>query len=189
MKSLLVVLAIGLSLWPSSVLSAEILQLLGKDNAGSRVVPTNSMTIVSNEVLLFNGSPEIFGSIRTGSPIQPYMFGYIFTKDTFRIQGTLDRPRSFPGPGELQLVLLVNPSGDTTAFSEWSNNSGAFVRLTSSLQNYPPDKSIIIPAGSPGGRISLELSSDLLAWSPAPLGTYTAPTNHLFFRLKLERVE
>jgi hypothetical protein len=169
--------------------SAEMLFLMGKDAAGNKIVPTNTITIPTNEVLLFNGVPEIFGMQVSGSPLASHFFGYVFVKDSFRIQGTFDRSRSFPGPGELSFVLNLCDSCGTPSFSTLNTNSGAFIRLTSSLQNYPPDKSIIIPAGSPGGRISLEMSSDLLAWSPAPLGSYTSPTNHLFFRLKVERVE
>lgn len=53
---------------------------------------------------------------------------------------------------------------------------------------YPPNKSVIIPTGSAGADLALELSHDLVLWQPAALGTYTAPTNNLFFRLKLNRL-
>jgi len=39
-----------------------------------------------------------------------------------------------------------------------------------------------------GTEISLEGSTAPKTWTPATLGTYTASTNNLFFRLKLNRL-
>lgn len=183
--SALVTLASGLSCF--NLAAGEILVLMGKDATGAKIVPTNSITIPTNEVLFFNGTPETFGSM-DGRTIEPYFFGCVFTKDSFQIRAPFDKPRSFPGPGELRFELLLCDSCGTPSFSLFRTNSGAFIRLTSSLQNFPPDKTLVIPSGSPGANIGLEMSTDLVTWAPTQLGTYTAPTNHLFFRLKLQPV-
>lgn len=184
-----VLLALACSASCLNSVAGETLVLMGKDATGAKIVPTNSIIIPTNEVLFFNGTLEPFGTVAgNGNPPQPYYFGYVFTKDSFSIREAFDKPRSFPGPGELRFALLVPDGGGSTALSEWRTNSGAFIRLTSSIQNFPPDRTVVIPSGSPGANIGLEMSSDLLTWTPTQLGTYTAPTNHLFFRLKLQPV-
>jgi hypothetical protein len=186
MKTFLAIICFATTFIPR-ISSADIFVMLGKDNNGAKIVSTNSITIASNQVLSFTGSPQVFGTVSTftgsASP-QPSYFSYTFIKDSFQITGDFTRPMTFPGPGVLSLNL-VSETNSPAPFNGWHNNSGAVIALTSSLQNYPPDKAVVIPAGSPGANIALEASTDLLTWFPAPLGTYTAPTNNLFFRMKM----
>lgn len=51
---------------------------------------------------------------------------------------------------------------------------------------YPPDKTLVLPQGD-GANIILESSTNLVHWSPAPLGSYTNKTANLFFRIRAER--
>lgn len=51
---------------------------------------------------------------------------------------------------------------------------------------YPPDKALVLPQGD-GANIILESSTNLVHWSPAPLGSYTNKTANLFFRIRAER--
>ena len=62
------------------------------------------------------------------------------------------------------------------------------VRVRLIAYPYPANKTIIIPAGSKGGSLDLEMSTDLVNWTPTIPGTYTSPTNNLFFRLYLKSV-
>lgn len=54
-------------------------------------------------------------------------------------------------------------------------------------ESFPPDKTIIIPAGS-GGRITLEYSTNLTHWAAVHTVTHTNTAANLFFRIKAERL-
>ncbi|TXH17579.1 MAG: hypothetical protein E6R03_03645 [Hyphomicrobiaceae bacterium] len=171
----------------NTAIAGDVLVLIGKDAYGSKIVPTNSITILANEVLTFNGPLETFGvNGEVGNSPPAGVFSFTFKKDTFEIRGVFDKPHSFPGPGELKLDTNLCDACGSPSWATFRTNSGAIVRLTSSLQGFPPDRTVVIPSGSPGANIGLEMSSDLLTWTPTQLGTYTAPTNHLFFRLKMQ---
>jgi hypothetical protein len=53
---------------------------------------------------------------------------------------------------------------------------------------FPPDKTVVIPAGVGGANILLERSTDLIHWTSATPGVYTNQESHLFFRIRAERL-
>ncbi len=56
-------------------------------------------------------------------------------------------------------------------------------------ESFPPDKTIIVPQGTPGANIVMEASGDLVHWTNAPPSLYTnTEPSHLFFRLRAERL-
>ena len=54
-------------------------------------------------------------------------------------------------------------------------------------ESFPPDKTIILPAGS-AGRITLESSTNLMHWTAVHVVTHTNTAANLFFRIKAERL-
>lgn len=73
----------------------------------------------------------------------------------------------------------------------WLSGYGSptFVTLRIAPESFPPDKTIIIPQGTPGANIVMEQSTDLINWTNSLPGIYTnAAVNHLFFRLRAERL-
>jgi hypothetical protein len=53
---------------------------------------------------------------------------------------------------------------------------------------FPPDKTVVIPAGVGGANIILERSTDLIHWTASTPGAYTNQESHLFFRIRAERL-
>ena len=56
------------------------------------------------------------------------------------------------------------------------------------VREYPPDKTLIIPADTKGANIIMEASTGLVHWTNAPPGLYANPTASMFFRLRAERI-
>ncbi|MBI4324433.1 MAG: hypothetical protein HY674_04145 [Chloroflexi bacterium] len=67
-------------------------------------------------------------------------------------------------------------------------NPGEYCIIRITPQNFPPEKSVIIPKNSKGAKIVMESSTDLVNWSAAMPGAYTNKTNNLFFRVRAERL-
>ncbi len=63
------------------------------------------------------------------------------------------------------------------------------VQVMTTLSPYSADKSVIIPAGSKGGVIALDMSTDLVTWTPTTPGTFASTTTNMFFRIRLDRLD
>ena len=83
-------------------------------------------------------------------------------------------PLRVAGPAVIRLVS--NPAVSLPAFCT--------IRITP--ESFPPDKSIIVPAGT-GANIALESSTDLIHWQSAVPGVYTNREQNLIFRIKADR--
>ena len=68
-----------------------------------------------------------------------------------------------------------------------SGNSAGYLTLAISPTAFPPDKTVVIPAGT-GARISLECSTNLLEWTEVYSTTHTNSPSNKFFRIKAERI-
>jgi len=73
---------------------------------------------------------------------------------------------------------------------DWRNKpQTAFLTVEITPESFPPDKTIIIPQGTPGASIIMEQSVDLVNWTNSVPGLYTnTAINNLFFRLRAERL-
>ena len=80
-------------------------------------------------------------------------------------------------------------AGPATLSIDGPNLNPDFAYLTVDIQPdlFPPEKTLVVPEGS-GANIVLESSTNLVNWSPAPLGLYTNRTGNLFFRLRADRI-
>lgn len=54
---------------------------------------------------------------------------------------------------------------------------------------YPPDKTVVVPGGPGGATVTLESSTNLIHWVPAAGGTYTNLPGVKFFRIKMDRIQ
>jgi len=82
--------------------------------------------------------------------------------------------------GPMEILVEVNPNS-------W-NSQIAMCTLKIEPESFPPDKTILIPAGG-GANVGMECSTNLIDWVPANLGVYTNQPAAKFFRLKAERVQ
>jgi hypothetical protein len=92
--------------------------------------------------------------------------------------GPLKQPAiNVAGPATVRLVI------------EGSQIGSWFCSVKIEPESFPPDKTIIIPQGTPGANIIMEQSSDLVHWTNSVPGLYTnTAISHLFFRLRAERL-
>lgn len=54
---------------------------------------------------------------------------------------------------------------------------------------YPPDKTVVVPGGPGGATVTLESSTNLVHWTPAASGAYTNLPGVKFFRIKMDRIQ
>ena len=54
---------------------------------------------------------------------------------------------------------------------------------------YPPDRTVVVPGGPGGATVTMECSTNLVHWTPAEGGTYTNLPGVKFFRIKLDRIQ
>ena len=62
----------------------------------------------------------------------------------------------------------------------------ATFRLTP--ESYPPDQAVLVAPGAGGAAITLECSTNLVAWQTATNGIYTNQPAAKFFRIRAERI-
>ena len=170
MKTLrLILVAAAIS---SAVCRAGDVTLTVNQNASlGNIVVTDEVSISSNETARITGiSYPNFGDAR----IQ-------LIKNSITNSFTLSNARPADVPG----VTLAGPATIRLV----ANGNTAFVTVQIEPQSFPPDKTIIIPQGTPGANIIMEQSTDLVSWTNSLPGSYTnTAVNHLFFRLRAERL-
>lgn len=54
---------------------------------------------------------------------------------------------------------------------------------------YPPDRTVVVPGGPGGATVTMECSTNLVQWESAVGGTYTNLPGVKFFRIKLDRIQ
>ena len=54
---------------------------------------------------------------------------------------------------------------------------------------YPPDRTVVVPGGPGGAHVTMECSTNLVHWVPAENGSYTNLPGVKFFRIKLDRIQ
>jgi hypothetical protein len=62
-----------------------------------------------------------------------------------------------------------------------------FCTIEITPESFPPDKTLIIPAGT-GASITFECSTNLLDWNAVWQGTYTNAPSNKFFRIRADRL-
>lgn len=140
---------------------------------------TNSISIGTNEVAVLRGGLDsLFVS---DYYVQVIVSGkkFILGSDLLNFQTT--KPVTVAGPATLTLTTL-NPLAGR------SSTSSAFVTFEIVPESFPPDKTVVVPAGTGGANIALESSADLIHWTNAAPGAYTNLQTHLFFRIRADRL-
>ena len=69
-----------------------------------------------------------------------------------------------------------------------SNSQLGFCTVQIDPASFPPDKTLVVPAGTAGANIILESSIDLVQWTTAPPGAYTNLQSNMFFRIRADRL-
>ncbi len=181
-KSIVLILLAALMLGTRNTRAGEALLIIGKDNEGKQIVP-KPIVVEAGQVFKTTYKRAFgFSNVSQSTALTTRDFRFTYVSEMFRMEGSLYDLDVLPGPGVLTIDVW-----DEQRFSElWGKNSGMVLGYQITPVQVSPESTLIIPANSPGGTISLEMSSDLTNWTPATLGTYSSPVSHLFFRMKLE---
>ena len=146
------------------------------DNQNFQHVATNTLEIVSGEtahlVSLVRGTP---GSCSLYVEKDGARVGvYPPTLVTFGGSGSHSPtdPLVVNGPARLLLV-----------------GSGGMATLKITPDQYPPDRTVVVPGGPGGATVTMECSTNLVNWVPATSGVYTNLPGVKFFRIKLDRIQ
>lgn len=90
--------------------------------------------------------------------------------------GILSKGLAISGPAMLHL-------------RSYNTNTKCFVTFKITPDAFPPDKTFIIPDGTPGATVTLECSTNLLTWTTATNGFYTGTNGAKFFRINAQRAQ
>jgi len=166
MKPTLLQLSIGILLLATQLATAQsrfVTLTIGHDN------PTNYLAIGTNE------AARIVSFLGTFSTSRVMVAKDGFTAD---VGDPINVPKglTIAGPAKMTLYSLAVPAGD------------GLLTLEIIPESFPPDKTILIPAGTGGANIALESSTDLIHWTNAAPGPYTNLNTHLFFRIRADRI-
>ncbi len=128
---------------------------------------TNDVTIAANETV-----EVVAYSAPSG------LFRVAFIKNGTRFNFPNPDPVSFPLPRN----IIVGP-----VTVQMSGRGPGYLTVKIEPESFPPDKTIVIPAGG-GANIALECSTNLIDWVSAAPGIYTNQPAAKFFRIKAEKV-
>lgn len=171
-----VILALGLIIPSSNSLIAQerhLMLMLSTPGIPWVLSPstTNEVTIGDNEVAQVV-SYKMDATAGTGAQFVKPFGGSNFV-DSFGYGDVI------PGPATLRLYF-ENRTGTTAA-----PRGRATFKITPVA--FPPDKTFIIPDGTPGATVTLETSTNLLTWTTATNGFYTGTNGAKFFRINAQR--
>lgn len=154
-----------------------LLLLLSLTRAEARIITitfTNAPGASTNNVLEVQ-SGEVLRGLSSSASEATFIY---FVKNG--IQFAYGGGAVIAGPATIRIVTV----------EDWRNlPQTAYVTAEIAPESFPPDKTIIIPQGTPGANIIMEQSSDLVNWTNSVPGLYTnTVVNNLFFRLRAERL-
>ena len=144
--------------------------LVNSDSARGSIISSSEITIAANEVaqVVASGSPGNTPSFWIKDGVEHY-FGL------GEAQPLVSFPVVIAGPAVVKLKL-------------GSGNFGyGFCTIKIEPESFPPDKTLIIPAGN-GALIHVESSTNLIQWLDASPGAYTNVTGNMFFRIRADRI-
>ena len=85
-------------------------------------------------------------------------------------------------------ISIAGPATFSLKYASFLNPTiNAFLTLQIIPESFPPDKTIILPAGT-GANIILESSIDLIHWTTNSPGIFTNNPANQFFRLRADRI-
>lgn len=125
--------------------------------------------------------------------------------ETFQLVSLLPKAESLSFPD-----LLIEKDGDKSSYYMAQNQStfndalyplvvpgpaaikvvgyGGMATFKITPDQYPPDKTVVVPGGPGGANVTMECSTNLVHWTPADNGAYTNLPGVKFFRIKLDRI-
>jgi hypothetical protein len=84
-------------------------------------------------------------------------------------------------------ITVAGPAVISYRNTAWSQKGLVTFKITPDA--FPPDKTFIIPDGTPGATVILECSTNLLTWTTATNGFYTGTNGAKFFRINAQRAQ
>ena len=179
MKTTLLRCTVGIALLALTTSSQAAFVTLSYGGLGPLL--TNTLTIGSNETAIVRGGfdgkspPDYYLEVsKAGEKIRLGESQLNFTS------AAAGKP-VFAGPAVFTLKTW-NPAQSRLAFES------AFVTIEIIPESFPPDKTLVVPAGTGGANIVLEGSTDLIHWSNSAPGAYTNLDTHMFFRIRADRI-
>ncbi len=175
MKTLLalIICVFGFSAAPFA--QTRILTVTVKSINATGNVGTNRWSIGPNE------SAEVLSAVTHVSP-SGGSGSFAVEKDGLEFTVWSSRDFSNTPPGIRQVV--AGPA--VFKITAYEGGTG-YLTLAISPTAFPPDKTMVIPAGT-GARISLECSTNLLEWTEICSSTHTNSPSNKFFRITAERL-
>ena len=145
--------------------------------------PTQHLSIASNQVAeLVSFQAHTSMNLRVQKDGGVFYYDPLFRQPGFFLGSEL--------PHMLWPLQIAGPA--TFSFAGQTNSDGRFLdgycTFKITPESTPPDKTIILLAGSKGANIYLEMSTNLFDWSTISPGTYSSETNNLFFRIRAEKL-
>ncbi|MEK7677106.1 MAG: hypothetical protein AAB676_14860 [Verrucomicrobiota bacterium] len=180
MKKHIQILALAALLAGARELTAETVTLVVNTQN-----PTRHLSIASNQVAevvslqLANGAYSELIFQKDGSRFGWDDSSLLFAVATRGGPAVNRPPVQIAGPATFSLHTTTNIGGEFP---------GAYCTIKITPESTPPDKTIILLAGSKGANIYLEMSTNLFDWSTITPGTFSSATNNLFFRIRAEKL-
>jgi|ERR1051325_563549 hypothetical protein len=133
---------------------------------------TNEISIATSEVACVSSWHSTYPQ---STKIQIVKEGLTFDIPGQGINGLTPVPQiKIAGPATLRLI-----SGDALYPT-------SLCTFDIAPESFPPDKTLIIPAGT-GANVSFECSTNLLEWTSVWQGSYTNVPSNKFFRIRADR--
>jgi hypothetical protein len=174
MKTTLALL--GVAAWAALAIHAQsrfVTLAIGKD------VTSDSLNLATHETARLLSKFDRSGSWQIGDGrgyLKIERYGLVLTEEPL----LLGPSPTVTGPAKITVFWWTQPNPANPP-------AAAFATLEVMPASFPPDKTVMVPAGT-GANIILEASSDLVRWTPADPGAYTNRTDNLFFRIRAERI-
>ena len=159
----------------------------------SQYVTTSGLIVPNGQGVLFqtNTIPcttnQVISLVGYDSSSQPYVYGYTATGTILDfINNNSPTPINLPVLTGLTNIAVVGHNASSVARSFWATFQITTPASANVVSNYVPADAIVIPASATGNvQIILESSTDLLNWTAANPGTYSASSaTNRFFRVR-----
>lgn len=142
---------------------------------GNTLKVTNSLVIVSGETIRL---VSLVRGLTSGPPSVRVERDGVSSAPVWAIYNGSELPVS-------EGTLIV--SGPAKLFVEGYGGGMATFKITP--DQYPPDRTVVVPGGPGGATVTMESSTNLVHWTPDAGGVYTNLPGVRFFRIKLDRIQ
>jgi len=160
MSRLILIFFTSILLWMPNVIFARIV-----------TIEPGTINIETNETAELLGTTGGVGGVVFNKPDSPYYFDIPDKIKNINFRSPVDsdfvpRIRMIAGPATIQCT-------------------GGYATFRITPQEFPVEKTAIIPHLSKGATVTLQVSNNLMDWTTAANGIYSGTNGPLFFRINL----